>query len=77
MPTDVPPPQSPKRAVIRQVAKKLQLPMVSGTGSVLLLLACFAISAVTVLLVGMALQMPPWLSEFRSDAPFLLIESSA
>jgi hypothetical protein len=57
----MPPPSPEETTAIRRAAKKMQLPLVSGRASVMVLVLCFALSAGLVLLLGAAMHLPPWI----------------
>ena len=61
MSRSVPPPGPQERTVIRRAAKRAKLPLVSGSGSVVVLVLCFLISAVAVFLVGWTAHWPLWI----------------
>jgi hypothetical protein len=57
----VPPPAPEETTALRRAARKLQLPLVSGKGSALVLFLCFLGAAAGVLLAGFTLHLPAWI----------------
>jgi hypothetical protein len=56
-----PPPAPDEQTAIRRVLKKIQLPLISGKASALALFACLVVACTLVFLIGMTLQLPPWI----------------
>jgi hypothetical protein len=61
MPAHLPAPAPEERTAIRRAARKVQLPLISGKGSVLILVLCFAAAAAGVFLAGFTLHFPMWI----------------
>jgi hypothetical protein len=57
----IPPPKPEEQTAIRRATKRIQLPLVSGTASAVILFLCFGASAAMVLVVGAAAHLPPWI----------------
>ena len=57
----VPPPAPDEQTAIRRAIKKIQLPLVSGATSAVVLFACLLVAGTVVFLVGMGLHLPPWI----------------
>src|SRR5438094_7295486 len=57
----VPPPAPEEQTAIRRAVKKAKLPLVSGSGSVVVLVLCFVLSAAAVFAVGWTAHWPLWI----------------
>ena len=60
MPPLLPPPSPEEQTAIRRAVQKAKLPLVSGSGSVVVLVLCFVLSAAAVFLVGWTVHWPLW-----------------
>src|SRR5947209_2498027 len=60
MPPFLPPPDPEEQTAIRRAVIKAKLPLVSGSGSVVVLVLCFVLSADAVFLVGWTVHWPLW-----------------
>lgn len=59
--TAVPPPAPDEQTAIRRVIQKMQLPMVSGATSAIVLFVCLLAACSLVFVVGMTMHLAPWI----------------
>ncbi|HYV34830.1 MAG TPA: hypothetical protein VE988_03940 [Gemmataceae bacterium] len=60
MTPEIPPPQPDELSGIRRATQKLRLPMVSGRGSMGVLLLCFCTAAAMTWTIGLMMHLPIW-----------------
>jgi hypothetical protein len=61
MGTQVPPPAPEEQTAIRRAIKRIQLPLVSGATSAVVLFACLLIAGGIVYLAGAGMHLQPWI----------------